>query len=151
MKKYLLFSGIIVMLLISACSINNKPVKQASSLINEQPLVVSEQSNSPQADPLEYSKTNNLILVSTTTAPFDYTVEQLEANAKNCGFEYESGYFENLVAAFKDTVKTIYTFKYNGENQAPDSYRVTLIPNKFFSARSDFKKDFSLCVGGGEA
>lgn len=104
-------------------------------------------------EPLTYSTTGVDVTVSKTTAPFDYTAEQLQANAEECGTEQENGYFEELISKFSGTTKTIYSFKYAGASQSSDTFVVTLLPNKAGYTRmfDQFSKDFNVCAAGGEA
>lgn len=102
---------------------------------------------------LSYSTIGVDVTVSKTTAPFDYTAEQLTAAAAECGTEQADGYYDELVAKFAGTTKTIYNFKYQGASQSSDTFVVTLLPNKaeYISMFGQFSKDFEVCAAGGEA
>lgn len=109
------------------------------------------QPQNDEADPLSYSLNNESISVSKNTGSFDYTVEQLKGRASECGSEHEDGYFENLIARFDDVSKTIYSFQYAEDSQEPDSFNVTLLPNKAgYALLDEFKKDFDICAAGGQ-
>ena len=104
-------------------------------------------------EPLSYSTTGVNASVSKTTAPFDYTAEQLKANADECGTEQEAGiallYFDELVAKFSGTTKIIYSFQYLDAIQKADTFVVTLLPNKAgYTSADQFKRDFDICAAG---
>ncbi len=100
-------------------------------------------------EPLLY-KINNLVSVTKTTEKFDYTAKNLEDMAEECSTKYEAGYFDKLVAKFKDTNKTIYSFKYLGNGQGSGIYRATVLPNKAgYTSVEKFGKDFDVCAVGG--
>jgi hypothetical protein len=103
-------------------------------------------------EPLSYSTSGVSASVSKETAPFDYTAEQLKGMADECGSQYTTGYFDQLVSEFSGTTKTIYNFKYTGASQQSDTFVVTLLPNKAgYTSLDQFKKDFDICAAGGDA
>ncbi|KKP38269.1 MAG: hypothetical protein UR28_C0019G0024 [Candidatus Peregrinibacteria bacterium GW2011_GWF2_33_10] len=103
------------------------------------------------AEPLSYSITGVTATVSKETKSFNYSKEQLEAMADECGTEHsDPNYFEFLISQFKNTTKTIYNFKYTGASQQSDTFIVSLLPNKGgYSSIEQFKKDFDICSAGG--
>jgi hypothetical protein len=102
------------------------------------------------SEPLTYSTTGADATVSKTTAPFDYTAEQLTSRAEECGSAHEPNYFNELVSKFSGTTKTIYNFKYTKPSQESDTFTVTLLPNKgSYTTLDQFKADFDLCAAGG--
>lgn len=103
-------------------------------------------------EPLLYSTTGVAVSVSKTTAPFNYTAEQLKANADDCGAQQADGYFDDLIAKFNGTTKTIYSFKYTGESQEPNTFVTILLPNKpGYISLDQFKNDFNSCAAGENA
>ncbi|MFA6474708.1 MAG: hypothetical protein WCV88_00730 [Patescibacteria group bacterium] len=103
-----------------------------------------------QSEPLSYSTSGVSVAVSKTTAPFDYTADQLQSNATECGSQHESGYFDQLVTMFNGTVMTTYDFKYTGASQTADTFKVTLIPNTAgYTSLDQFKNDWDICATGG--
>lgn len=102
-------------------------------------------------EPLIYS-TNKSSTILKTTKTFDYSVEQLKLMADECGTEHKTGYFEELVTKFSGSTKIVYSFKYKGASQSPDTFIVTLIPNKAgYTSIDQFKKDFDMCSVAGDA
>jgi len=105
---------------------------------------------SESSEPLSYSLNGVSASVSKTSAPFAYTSEQLKNMADECGSKHASGYFDQLISKFKGTTKRIYSFKYTGASQVPDTYLVSLLPNKAgYTSLNQFKKDFDMCAAGG--
>ncbi|MFA6090129.1 MAG: hypothetical protein WC755_09810, partial [Candidatus Woesearchaeota archaeon] len=102
-------------------------------------------------EPLSYSITGVTATVSKETIAFNYSADQLEAMADECGTKHsDPNYFEFLVSQFKNTTKTIYNFKYTGASQQSDTFIVSLLPNKCgYSSIEQFKKDFDICSAGG--
>lgn len=102
-------------------------------------------------DPLFYSLDGIPATVKKEIIPFNYTVENLEFRATECGSFHEKGYFDNLVNTFKDTNIVVYTFTYTGDGQGPNSYTLKVLPNKMrYKTFYDFKNDFDICGAGGE-
>jgi hypothetical protein len=102
-------------------------------------------------EPLLYSTKGVNVKFSKEIATFDYTAAQLWAMADECGSTHEERYFERLVAAYKDTSKTMYKFKYNGDSQESDTFIATVLQNRMEYASLDgVKKDFDLCAAGGD-
>ncbi len=76
--------------------------------------------------------------------------EDLEANAKECGVENSSEYYDNLADTFYDAFQSTYRFKYNDLSQEEDTYVITVIDNVAgYSTMTEFKNDFDLCYAGG--
>ncbi len=101
-------------------------------------------------EPLIYSTNKSTVLKTTKT--FDYSAEQLKSMADECGTKYKTGYFDELVTKFSSSTKIVYSFKYQGASQSPDTFIVTLIPNKAgYTSIDQFKKDFDMCSVGGDA
>jgi hypothetical protein len=116
------------------------------------PVVTETPTTVTPTEPLSYSMTGVTATVSKSTAPFDYTAEQLKGMADSCGSQHDTGYFDQLVSKFSGETKTIYSFKYAGASQESDTYVVTLLPNKAgYTSLDQFKKDFDLCDAGGDA
>ncbi len=100
-------------------------------------------------DPLKYSVDNINVLKEYRS--FSYTSEQLMGMSDECGVEYDVGYFDRLISKFNDSMEIIYSFKYQGDDQASRAFVVTLLPNKTeYSSLKEFKKDFDLCAAGGD-
>lgn len=105
-----------------------------------------------KSEPLSYSMTGVAASVSKTTAPFDYTAEELKSATEALGRQNETGYFDKLVAKFYGTTKIIYSFKYTGASQDSGDFVVTLLPNKpGYTSLDQFKKDFDIYDAGGPA
>lgn len=103
-------------------------------------------------EPLEYAADNELIRVSKNTVPVDYTGDQLLAMMQECGNTQTQEYADALAATFTGVNKTVYNFAYTGDSQEPNTFAVTLVPNKAaYSSLNAFKKDFDQCVAGGDA
>lgn len=103
-------------------------------------------------EPISYTVTGVPAKVSIETTGFDYDAETLQGLAEECGATHEEGYFESLVETFRDTSKTMYHFTYQGDTQDTGKYTATLLPNVMnYTTMDQFKKDFDLCLAGGEA
>ncbi|HOS88690.1 MAG TPA: hypothetical protein PL121_01640 [bacterium] len=103
-------------------------------------------------DPLSYSIIDNLISVSKEETQFDFTSSQLQSSALECGVNNDSDYFDKLVSKFNNTPKIVYTFKYKENSQDDGIFKVTVLPNKpGYTSLDQFKKDFDLCLAGGDA
>jgi len=99
-----------------------------------------------------YSLKGLPVTVSKETQPFDWTSDKLKALADECGTKYEKGYFDKLVAKFKDTNKVVYNFKYQGASQTNLIFKVTILPNKLgYTSLDKFNKDFQQCFVAGDA
>lgn len=103
-------------------------------------------------EPLSYSLNGVSGVVSKKTMPFDYTSEQLFSMAQECGSNKTESYFANLITQFNGVSKTLYNFKYTEASQDPDTFVVTLLPNKAgYTSLDQFKKDFDQCYAAGDA
>ncbi len=101
-------------------------------------------------EPLIYSVINASVLKETEI--FDFTPEQLETMVAECGTKHKTGYFDNLVDRFNSSTKLIYKFKYQGASQEPDTFIVTLLPNRAgYTSLDQFKNDFEMCAVAGDA
>ena len=165
MKKILLIT--ICILLLTACKSTNDAIPQSpavepnieteiESKIDESTEENIDTTEIISADkkeliePLSYSTNGVPVSISKETTPFDYTAENFKSMAEECGYEYDTEYLDQLVLKFDGSVKTIYSFKYTGESQQPDTFLVTLIPNKSeYTSLDQFKKDFAACYAGG--
>ncbi|MFA4891096.1 MAG: hypothetical protein WC604_01960 [Candidatus Gracilibacteria bacterium] len=102
-------------------------------------------------EPLLYSSEGVDVEFSKKEGTFDYTVEQLESMAAECGTVHEVGYLETLVEAYENTPKTMYKFKYNEASQENDTFIATLLPNRMeYASLDDVRKDFDQCSVGGD-
>lgn len=98
---------------------------------------------------LSYSVKDLPVEVSTSTIRFNYSVAQLEDFATECGSKHEPGYFDALMEKFKGTEGITYVFKYTSASQSPDTFVVTVFPNKAgYTSLEAFKKDFDVCAAG---
>lgn len=105
-----------------------------------------------KTDYFSYSLKGSTATVSKEILPFDFTAAKLETLADECGTKYEAGYFDNLIAKFKDVNKVVYNFKYQGESLTDTTFTVTVLPNKLDYVSPDkFKKDFDQCFVAGNA
>jgi len=102
-------------------------------------------------EPISYSTDGVSASVSKSTSPFNWTVEDLTSMALDCGSESTRGYFDTLVATYKDTSLINYGFEYDGESQRPSGWNIALLPNLMnYSSLEAFQDDFNVCsVGGG--
>lgn len=99
-----------------------------------------------------YSLKGLPVTVSKETQPFDWTADKLKLLADECGTKYESGYFDSLVAKFKDTNKVVYNFIYQKDTQDSGPFTITILPNKIdYKSLDEFKKDFGQCFIAGDA
>jgi|SRR3989339_1453 len=104
-----------------------------------------------ETDPLSYSTTGVSASVSKKTGGFEYSSQQIRM-ANDCGAQHKAGDFDKLVSIFSGTTKEFYSFKYTGASQGPDTFVVTLLPNKAgYTSLDQFKKDFDVCEVGGDA
>lgn len=102
-------------------------------------------------EPLLYSTEGVDVQFSKEEGTFDYTVEQLESLAAECGTVHEVGYLETLVKAYENTSKAMYKFKYEGDSQESDTFIATLLPNRMeYASLDEVKKDFDQCYAGGD-
>ncbi|MDD4995268.1 MAG: hypothetical protein PHW53_02295 [Patescibacteria group bacterium] len=105
-------------------------------------------------DPLLYSTAGLPVSVSKNAVLFDYTVEQLEGMAGECGSQHDPDYFDELILKFvaAGATKHIYNLKYSDASQEPDTFVITLLPNEAgYASLDQFKKDFDICAAGGDA
>ncbi len=108
-------------------------------------------------EPISYSLSGVSAQVMTSVGSFDYTADQLELTAKNCDYQIEPGYFNNLVTKLSGAKKITYNFNYTGAtyidlNQGPNAFTVTLIENKIgYPSLNEFIDDFNICGAGGDA
>jgi len=101
---------------------------------------------------IEFPASNLPMTITEETISFSNSANELEANAKECGSDHETGYFNSLVEKFYASKKIVYTFTYNGNSQETDTYVVTVIENKAnYSSMDEFEKDFDVCYAGGNA
>jgi len=118
------------------------------------PIVQKEEIKEKPLEPeaFSYSIAGLPVTVTKSTEVFGYTASKLESMAEDCQTAQETNYFSNLVAKFKNTNKIVYSFKYQGDGQADDTFLVTILPNKagYFSI-DQFKMGFNLCEAGGLA
>ncbi|MDD2681274.1 MAG: hypothetical protein PHE20_04250 [Patescibacteria group bacterium] len=100
-------------------------------------------------EPLSYSAGE--IEVAKESRPFSYSSEQLKVMSDECGVEHDIAYFDSLTTKFRDSIETIYSFKYQGSDQDSRAFVVTLLPNEAeYLSLEEFKKDFDLCAAGGD-
>lgn len=103
-------------------------------------------------EPLSYSSKDDIISVSKTEVPFDFTADQLKASASECGVNNDIAYFDKLISKFNGSLKIIYSFKYKKDSQGDGVFTVTVLPNKAgYTSIDQFKKDFDICSVGGDA
>lgn len=101
-------------------------------------------------DPITYSTKGIPVIVTKTTAPFYYTTEGLMSS--ECEGIKSKAYYDQLIAKFNGTTITTYHFKYTGESDDSDTYKVTLLPNKAgYTTMDQFSDDFGQCFAGGDA
>lgn len=98
----------------------------------------------------EFADSDMPMNITLQTSGFMPNFEDLEANAKECGVENSSEYYNNLADTFYDAYQSTYIFKYNDLSQEEDTYVITVIDNVAgYSTMQEFKKDFDLCYAGG--
>lgn len=103
-------------------------------------------------EPLSFSLKGISVTDTRRTVAFDYTAKQLKGMADECGSQHDIGYFDKLISKFSGTTKIVYNFKFNMASQEPDTFVVTLLPNKAgYTSLDQFKKDFDICAAGGDA
>jgi len=108
--------------------------------------------NITSAEPFSYSLKGLPVTISKKKQAFDFTAAKLEDLAKECGTKYQAGYFDNLIAKFKDAEETVYNFKYQGASQSDLTFTITLVPNKAgYKSLAKFEKDFNQCFIAGDA
>ncbi len=91
------------------------------------------------------------VTVTREIVPFSNSAESMKTYAEECESFHPENHFEDLVSEFSETNKTVYTFKYEGESQDEGKFNVTILPNKAgYNSMDDFKKDFDLCLAGGD-
>jgi hypothetical protein len=103
-----------------------------------------------EEEPLSYFVNDN-IKVAKEYKSFSYTSEKLKRMSNGCGVEHDEGYFDKLIAKFKNTKEIVYSFKHKNSEQDSRAFVVTLLPNKAkYLSLEEFKKDFDLCAAGGD-
>ena len=122
---------------------------EAKKLMEEKEALMEEKK---KAELISYSLEGVSASVTKGKVLSDYTAEKFESLATECGVTHEEGYLADLASKFKGTYKVTYDFKYADESQDPDTYTITLLPNKAeYKTLEEFKKDFDQCSGGGDA
>jgi len=144
-----IFLAAVALLFIGFGCTPTEQVKTVTNPVVENPIVAPVVE---VVEPLSYSIVGIPVSVSKDSEPFEYTSDNLRAEAEGCGFQHEEGYFDELVTKFSGVTKTIYNFKYTNDSQEPSVYIVTLVPNKpGYTSLEQFKQDFSVCAAGGKA
>jgi len=100
--------------------------------------------------PLIYDLGNLKVRVLIVEKPFDYSAEQLQTMAGECGMTPPVNHFTLLVEKFKDASYKVYAFEYlGGQGSDQNTYYVSVLPNVVgYQNFEDFKKDFDQCFAG---
>lgn len=119
-----------------------------TSLITKSPSVVNQQQENGGL--LIYDLGNLKAKATVIEKPFDYTAEQLQAMASECGTQFSANHFALLVEKFKDASYKVYAFEYLGGQEADqNTYYISLLPNAAgYQNFEDFKEDFNQCFVG---
>ncbi|MBD3281310.1 hypothetical protein GF391_01020 [Candidatus Uhrbacteria bacterium] len=101
--------------------------------------------------PITYTANHQEVEVNKKAHSHAYTLDYMRALANECGTEHPPQYLETLIRKFEAEPRFVYEFKYKGESQESDTYRVVVIRNVAnYQTLEEFKKDFDLCAAGGE-
>ncbi|MFH0873907.1 MAG: hypothetical protein V1846_03695 [Candidatus Komeilibacteria bacterium] len=101
--------------------------------------------------PISFLSPDKIAVLRKETKPFDFTAEDLEAQADECRTAYETGHFQKLIDQFKGASMVVYNFSYRGVTQDTGNYTVRLLPNlPHYTSLDQFGKDFAICAAGGE-
>jgi len=134
MKK-IIFTIVIILIVAAGVYLFTKP----QTIIQELP------------QPITYTEHAD-VSVAQELGAFDYSQDDLEALAKECGREIDKEKIQQVISTYGSSNKIIYNFTYAKPSQAPKSYKLTILPNLMnFTDIEQVKEIFDVCSAGGDA